>query len=746
MKRVLGAAGITAVVSVIILMFTDLTFGIVIAAALILATAALCLIRKYDMSKKLLVITLTFVIFGFEFFYYENCVVAPSMALLGETVSVSGRILDIPAEKTNSVAFTLGDCVINGEKSGLKLKIYATDADKDDFRLYDEVQIDRLTVFASAEKDEFYYHTLSSGAYLSGASGQIEPVSRGSGRSLLYKIKVLRKNIKDKLTENLGDYYGNLAASLLIGDKDTLDADFRNELRISGASHMFAVSGMHLTLWSGILFLILRRRAKAKILPNIGASLFVVFYAAMTGFSPSVLRAGIMLIAVFIGKMIRRESDSVNALGLSAILLLLNNVYLAGNVSFLLSFFATLAIVTAYPYFHSRVKREDAFVWRGLKSIKNAAFLSLCVLLFTSPLSAFFFGSVSLLSPVSTVLCTLPVQVNMLSAFLGVTFDFIPIFGNGMYLLCRYSGMALDFIIRNLSKLTFAVIPVNLSYVGMWYFLTGVVLLLVYLRKKNYKPVLSALLASVILLLSAEIAVYGFFSGNTEIYIPSIGNQTSVCLSSNSGADAVLIGSGSGYDSFRKIKTYLQRKGIWKLNGIIIPRASAAENGNTASYSGFGAEFIYSPEENENNYTAEMKNGYVYRNFETADYSAGILKNERIKIVFSFYPGGHFENADEDLKSGDVLICRGYLPAGIDTSRFKYICVLTDKSAKELLLDETIKTTADTGDITIKITRNTIKIKEERRGALLYYINSHTSVANSVGFSSSIPPISLASP
>lgn len=714
-KRVMGIAGITAVISVIILMFTNLTVGLLIAAALILLTAILCMLRKYELSKKLLVITLTFVVFSLAFFYNENSVVAPSMALYGKTVSVQGRVLDSPVQKTNSVAFTLGDCKINGEKAGLKFKIYASDIDVTTLKLYDTVKIDSLTIFAAAEKNEFYYHTLSNGAWLSGASRNTELISHYNGRSPLYKIKIIRKNVKEKLIANLGDFYGNIAASLLIGDKDTLDSDFTNELRISGASHMFAVSGMHLTLWSGVIFLILMKRAKVKILPNIGAALFVAFYAAMTGFSPSVLRAGIMLISVFIGKIIRYKSDSVNSLGLSAVLLLLTNVYLAGNVSFLLSFTATLAIVTVYPYFNTAVKHADSFMKRQAKNGKNAVFISLCVLLYTAPLSAFFFGSVSLLSPLSTLLCTLPVQVNMLSAFLAVTFDFIPVFGKGMYILCKYSGISLEFIFGKLSKLTFAVIPLNINYVGIWYVLTGILLLIVYLKKKDYKPVLSTLLVSVIVLLSAQIAVYGISFGSTEIYIPAIGNQTSLCISADLGSNAVLLGSGSGYDSLQKIRKYLSRKGIYDLNSIIIPRLSEAENGNTESLTEFDVKHIYSPERNENNYTVVLQNGYTYRNIDTGAYCAGILQNEQIKIVFSFYPGGHFETADENLRDGDVLICRGYIPAGLDTLNFKNIYILTDKSAGELLLNDNIKTTADTGDITIKITKEKIKIKEERR-------------------------------
>ncbi len=66
----------------------------------------------------------------------------------------------------------------------------------------------------------------------------------------------------------------------------------------------------------------LRARAKTKKWANLGAAAFVLFYAALTGFSPSVLRAGIMLLAVFGGRVLKKAADPLNSLGLAAALLL----------------------------------------------------------------------------------------------------------------------------------------------------------------------------------------------------------------------------------------------------------------------------------------------------------------------------------------------------------------------------------------------------------------------------------------
>jgi hypothetical protein len=98
----------------------------------------------------------------------------------------------------------------------------------------------------------------------------------------------------------------------------------------------------------------------------------------------------------------------------------------------------------------------------------------------------------------------------------------------------------------------------------------------------------------------------------------------------------------------------------------------------------------------------KLPNGFTYINDNGEKYSAGLLYCDKVKIVISYYPGADFNDFVENLKSGDYLICRGDLPKNTDISRFSNVIVLSDKSVGQLQLPTGVRSTADSGGITIK--------------------------------------------
>ena len=91
-------------------------------------------------------------------------------------------------------------------------------------------------------------------------------------------------------------------------------------------------------------------------------------------------------------------------------------------------------------------------------------------------------------------------------------------------------------------------------------------------------------------------------------------------------------------------------------------------------------------------------NAYTYKNETNPVFSAGMLTGNNYKIIFSFYPGGDFTQAENEWKTGNLLICRGGLPNGLSVSDFGDVIVLTDKPAQILGLPPGARSTADTGD------------------------------------------------
>lgn len=143
-----------------------------------------------------------------------------------------------------------------------------------------------------------------------------------------------------------------IAASLLLGYRGLLSQDMKSRFSVSGASHILAVSGLHV----GIIYLIcsymlvfMDRSPQTRVLKIILITAILAAYAFLTGLSPSVCRATLMFSVLAAGKYLSRNSPVYNSLAFSAFILLVINPMLIFSISFQLSYFAVVSIAFFQP-------------------------------------------------------------------------------------------------------------------------------------------------------------------------------------------------------------------------------------------------------------------------------------------------------------------------------------------------------------------------------------------------------------
>lgn len=159
----------------------------------------------------------------------------------------------------------------------------------------------------------------------------------------------LRERSERLLENEFPSREGRLMAGLLLGDKRQLPQDMKDAFRRSGLSHVLAVSGLHVGLLAGALLTFLRllplgpRGRAAVIIPVLG------LYALLTGASPPVLRAALMVSALMIARAAGRPATGLHFLCLAFVLLLAYNPFLLEDPGFQLSFSATLGIAILAP-------------------------------------------------------------------------------------------------------------------------------------------------------------------------------------------------------------------------------------------------------------------------------------------------------------------------------------------------------------------------------------------------------------
>ncbi|MFA5449470.1 MAG: ComEC/Rec2 family competence protein, partial [Clostridia bacterium] len=156
------------------------------------------------------------------------------------------------------------------------------------------------------------------------------------------------------------------------GDRSFLDAQVDNDTRASGLTHIFSVSGLHVAFLASAVFFGLRLLKVNKKVSLIIISALIFVYGIMTGFPPSLVRAGIMLIILIIAQLSFRRFDPLSALALAAIAILIFRPLYIFELGFQMSVTAMLGIFC----FYQPLKR---FFDRGKGKLSNFVSSSLAM-------------------------------------------------------------------------------------------------------------------------------------------------------------------------------------------------------------------------------------------------------------------------------------------------------------------------------------------------------------------------------
>jgi competence protein ComEC len=216
--------------------------------------------------------------------------------------------------------------------------------------------------------------------------------------SYMQRATVEARRIREKLLERYrcygadGSSYAVLAA-MTLGDKSALSKELREDYSIAGASHVLALSGLHLSIIYTIL-LLLTFGYRRRWLPQVLIMLAVWSYVVLVGMSASVVRSAVMLTIVSMVTILNRGSVLLNSLSFAAFVMLLCNPLTLYDIGFEMSFMAVLGIAMLEPLMRPRHLPKNIFqkllymIW-GVISVSIAAQVG------TAPLVAYYFGRFS---------------------------------------------------------------------------------------------------------------------------------------------------------------------------------------------------------------------------------------------------------------------------------------------------------------------------------------------------------------
>lgn len=383
--------------------------------------------------------------------------------------------------------------------------------------------------------DGLYY--LSKGIIITGTvEGKITVAEKGGVR--LSNLHVYIRSFAHQGTDRLFGEKSYFVRALLFGDKSGFTDGFFTKVSDVGVSHVFAVSGMNLSFIVSVIMLFGRRRKPLYAAAIVGVLAFI----AVSGFSPSVVRAGIMQIAALIAFLIGRESESFSSLALSLLVLLALNPYAAADVGLQFSFASVIGILTVGKkldaYLREKIKFKSRYLEKPGRAVISMAGVTVSAQIATIPLTVIYFKRISVVSVLSNLLIFWAVEAAFVLAVVALLLSALW-FWLG-YPLAIVTGLLVSYMescVTLLSKIPYAVLGTGSAAMRVWVTYAYVSAALFYLlrpRRAFWKASAAVLLSLAAALGADAVAgretfeVKALSVGNGQCFVITLGGKTAV--------------------------------------------------------------------------------------------------------------------------------------------------------------------------------------------------------------------------
>ena len=331
----------------------------------------------------------------------------------------------------------------------------------------------------------------------------------------------------------------------ILSNKNDLDKEVLNSYQVNGLSHLFSISGMHITLLLGTILKLLDKVSYNRYYKYILLIIILIIYMYLTDFTPSILRSGIMFILLTLNKLFNFKIKTKNIIMLTFIIIVLINPYYIYNLGFQLSYLISFYLII---FAHIINKHKNYF--------KKLFITSLISFLVSFP-----------------IIISNYYQVNLLSIIINLLF--VPIIS---YIVLPLAFITLILPTDSLLILTMDILEgISLSLTNINYLLLelpkpSIYLIIIYyaiitlllINKKCFIPLLTTIFIH-------KISIN--FNPNMEIVFLDVSQGDSILLHYPHNKYNILIDTGGNYNyeiSKNIIIPYLKSKGINKIDYLIL--------------------------------------------------------------------------------------------------------------------------------------------------------------------------------
>ncbi len=652
------------------------------------------------------------------FYFVTESEYSVDKSFIGENVAISGIITELSDEPNDSgrYHFTIKTKSVGGVEHECKIRF--SSSSKPNAELYDFVDFVG-TVYVIGENNESYHRYYKSKRIYLGAYTYSDVTFSHNDDKPFY-FYIINERLKSvRILNNLFDEHtAGFMRSLLFGDTRSMSESMLEDMRNTGVAHLVAVSGMHMNAWAYMLYSLLKRRNVNHKLSCLICIVAVVLIISFCSFGISALRAGIMMLLYFAAELIDRRSESFNSLGFAALALSVVNPYVVCDVSFLLSFSATLGIMVVNSVALEMVEawfmlRVSPKLQKPLFYLTSTILISIAASVFVFPITSVYFGTVSTYSVIVNLfvnpLCMLCMFLSgVLTLLGGIVWAREPL----VFVIQRIYTFV-ESACHKFALLPFAVQRTDYSYVYLWCSLCIIAIVAVLTVVKNKKKAFIKICCGMLCLLIVFNVSYGAVSRNTiKVNVLPVGCGTAVLLSHD--GHGMLIGCGGDYYAPLVINNEIDRRNI-NLDSVFVPRSAQTESNavnkvaqshplalifNLDSTASIDVDYNVVYINGMNNQV--IADSIVMSTYTDGNYNFAIVDVYNTRLIINFIPGVDLSAFSQLIDSCDVLITRAAIPVGVDVSTFEAVYI-SDAVNRYEATEERVNVTAVDGKLSLVI-------------------------------------------
>lgn len=475
-------------------------------------------------------------------------------------------------------------------------------------------------------------------------------------------IKILNENsnpfikLKNRVIKHVNSYKDSTYLyAFILGKTELISDEVLTSYRENGISHLFALSGLHVSIFSSILLFILKKLRFKEILNYVIIFIFLLLFSFITGFSPSILRATLLFFLLGINKVFYLNIRTLDILYLVFIILVIINPFIIYNLSFILSFTADFFLI----FSSDLLKGKNYFV-----SLFKVSLLSYFASL---PLSIYYFGYTNLLGTILNL-----VFVPLVS-FVVFPLTFLTFIISKFYSILNITTNLLESLSLLFNKFKIIIYFPRMNLIFVFIYLS---ILMLYIKFKKK----ICLYLIIVLLLFFKIRPY--MDNNTYIYYIDVGQGDSILVVTPHLNKTILIDTG-GIVSFNenyksnivKNKTipFFRRIGINKVDYLFLTHGDYDHAGEANELlNNFCVKKVFINKGNINNIEKKINNkevltlkNFVIDNIKVNSLNNNVFNNENDDstiLLFNIYDYKFLFMGDASIKTEEYLLNNYILP------------------------------------------------------------------------------------